>query len=118
MTTRKIFGTDGIRGTANAWPVTPEMAMRLGMAAATYFRKSDPRRHLVVIGKDTRLSGYMLEPDSQGTVSFFGASLKTQVAADDFSFIGSPSAETALATAAYIVGVALYRSPWSWLAAA
>ncbi len=36
--------------------------MRLGMAAATYFRKSDPRRHLVVIGKDTRLSGYMLEP--------------------------------------------------------
>jgi phosphoglucosamine mutase len=62
MTARKIFGTDGIRGTANTWPVTPEMAMRLGMAAATYFRKSDPRRHLVVIGKDTRLSGYMLEP--------------------------------------------------------
>jgi phosphoglucosamine mutase len=42
--------------------MTPEIAMRLGMAAATYFRKSDPRRHLVVIGKDTRLSGYMLEP--------------------------------------------------------
>lgn len=62
MTTRKIFGTDGVRGKANAWPVTPEMAMRLGMAAASYFRKSDPRRHLVVIGKDTRLSGYMLEP--------------------------------------------------------
>jgi phosphoglucosamine mutase len=62
MTGRKIFGTDGVRGTANSWPVTPEMAMRLGMAAATYFRKSDPRRHLVVIGKDTRLSGYMLEP--------------------------------------------------------
>jgi len=62
MTARKIFGTDGVRGTANSWPVTPEMAMRLGMAAATYFRKSDPRRHLVVIGKDTRLSGYMLEP--------------------------------------------------------
>jgi phosphoglucosamine mutase len=62
MTARKFFGTDGIRGTANSWPVTPEMAMRLGMAAATHFRKSDPRRHLVVIGKDTRLSGYMLEP--------------------------------------------------------
>jgi phosphoglucosamine mutase len=62
MTSRKIFGTDGVRGQANAWPVTPEMAMRLGMAAATYFRKSNPRRHLVVIGKDTRLSGYMLEP--------------------------------------------------------
>ncbi|MBI1339767.1 phosphoglucosamine mutase [bacterium] len=62
MTARKIFGTDGVRGTANRFPVTPEMAMRLGMAAATYFRRSDPRRHLVVIGKDTRLSGYMLEP--------------------------------------------------------
>lgn len=62
MTTRKIFGTDGVRGTANSWPVTPEMAMRLGMAAATYFRRSDSHRHLVVIGKDTRLSGYMLEP--------------------------------------------------------
>ena len=62
MAARKIFGTDGIRGTANQGNVTPEMAMRLGMAAATYFRRSDPRRHLVVIGKDTRLSGYMLEP--------------------------------------------------------
>ncbi len=62
MAERKIFGTDGVRGTANSWPVTPEMGMRLGMAAASYFRKSDQRRHLVVIGKDTRLSGYMLEP--------------------------------------------------------
>ena len=62
MTARKFFGTDGVRGKANTWPMTPEIAMRLGMAAATYFRKSDPRRHLVVIGKDTRLSGYMLEP--------------------------------------------------------
>ena len=62
MTARKFFGTDGVRGTANTWPMTPEIAMRLGMAAATYFRKSDPRRHLVVIGKDTRLSGYILEP--------------------------------------------------------
>jgi len=62
MTSRKIFGTDGVRGQANTWPVTPEMAMRLGMAAATYFRQANPRRHLVVIGKDTRLSGYMLEP--------------------------------------------------------
>src|SRR6201991_1677400 len=62
MTARKIFGTDGVRGVANQGNVTPEMAMRLGMAAATYFRKANPRRHLVVIGKDTRLSGYMLEP--------------------------------------------------------
>jgi phosphoglucosamine mutase len=62
MSIRKIFGTDGVRGQANQWPVTPEMAMRLGMAAASYFKRTDPRRHLVVIGKDTRLSGYMLEP--------------------------------------------------------
>lgn len=59
---RKIFGTDGIRGRANKYPVTPEMAMRFGMAAATYFKRTRARRHLVVIGKDTRLSGYMLEP--------------------------------------------------------
>ena len=60
--TRKYFGTDGIRGTANQGKMTPEVAMRLGMAAGKYFRSTDPRRHSVVIGKDTRLSGYMIEP--------------------------------------------------------
>lgn len=60
--TRKYFGTDGIRGTANMPPMTPEIAMRLGMAAGKYFRTTSPRRHSVVIGKDTRLSGYMIEP--------------------------------------------------------
>lgn len=60
--TRKYFGTDGIRGTANSPPMTPEIAMRLGMAAGKYFRTTSPRRHSVVIGKDTRLSGYMIEP--------------------------------------------------------
>lgn len=59
---RKYFGTDGIRGTANTYPMTPEVAMRLGMAAGKYFRTTSPRRHSVVIGKDTRLSGYMIEP--------------------------------------------------------
>ena len=59
---RKYFGTDGIRGTANTVPMTPEIAMRLGMAAGKYFRTTSPRRHSVVIGKDTRLSGYMIEP--------------------------------------------------------
>ncbi|MHA7901398.1 MAG: phosphoglucosamine mutase [Henriciella sp.] len=62
MMTRKYFGTDGIRGTANTPPMTPEIAMRLGMAAGKYFRTTSPRRHSVVIGKDTRLSGYMIEP--------------------------------------------------------
>ncbi len=59
--TRKFFGTDGVRGTANSEPMTPETAMRVGMAAGAYFTRG-PHRHTVVIGKDTRLSGYMLEP--------------------------------------------------------
>ena len=60
--TRKYFGTDGIRGTVNKSFMTPEIAMRLGMAAGRYFRRSEAGRHSVVIGKDTRLSGYMIEP--------------------------------------------------------
>jgi phosphoglucosamine mutase len=60
--TRSYFGTDGIRGTANKFPMTPEVALRVGLAAGKRFMSSDDRRHLVVIGKDTRLSGYMLEP--------------------------------------------------------
>ena len=59
--TRKLFGTDGIRGTANSEPMTAETALRVGMAAGSYFIRGD-HRHRVVIGKDTRLSGYMLEP--------------------------------------------------------
>jgi phosphoglucosamine mutase len=58
---RKLFGTDGIRGTANKTPMTAETALRVGMAAAAHFTRGD-HRHRVVIGKDTRLSGYMLEP--------------------------------------------------------
>jgi len=61
MTERKLFGTDGVRGRANVEPMTPETAMRLGMAAGRYFTRGD-RRHTVIIGKDTRISGYMLEP--------------------------------------------------------
>lgn len=59
--TRKFFGTDGIRGKSNSWPMTPEVAMRVGMAAGVYFERGD-HRHKVVIAKDTRLSGYMVEP--------------------------------------------------------
>ncbi|MCB2109051.1 MAG: phosphoglucosamine mutase, partial [Rhodobacteraceae bacterium] len=61
MTVRKLFGTDGVRGLANADPMTADVAMRLGMAAGHYFTRGD-HRHTVVIGKDTRLSGYLLEP--------------------------------------------------------
>ncbi len=60
MTTKKLFGTDGIRGIANMHPMTSEMAMQLGRAAAYIFKHED-RRSRIVIGKDTRLSGYMIE---------------------------------------------------------
>jgi phosphoglucosamine mutase len=59
---RGYFGTDGIRGTANSFPMTPEVALRVGMAAGKRYRNGGDRRHSVVIGKDTRLSGYMIEP--------------------------------------------------------
>jgi phosphoglucosamine mutase len=62
MGERKYFGTDGIRGRANAYPMTAEVALRVGLAAGKLFSTADDRRHLVVIGKDTRLSGYMIEP--------------------------------------------------------
>ncbi len=57
---RKYFGTDGIRGLTNAHPMTATMAMKVGMAAGAHFLRGD-HKHRVVIGKDTRLSGYMLE---------------------------------------------------------
>jgi phosphoglucosamine mutase len=56
-----FFGTDGVRGRANSYPMTADMALRLGAAAGRFFRRDDSARHRVVIGKDTRLSGYMLE---------------------------------------------------------
>jgi len=56
----QLFGTDGVRGQANSWPMTAEVALRLGAAAGSYFRR-DNQEHRVVIGKDTRLSGYMIE---------------------------------------------------------
>src|SRR3954471_17582225 len=57
---RKYFGTDGIRGRTNTPPMTAEMAQRVGQAAGAHFQRGD-HRHRVVIGKDTRLSGYMME---------------------------------------------------------
>src|SRR6266404_2882754 len=64
---KKIFGTDGVRGVANVEPVTAETALKLGRAAAFVFAELNPRRTpasarpKIVLGKDTRLSGYMLE---------------------------------------------------------
>ena len=57
---RKFFGTDGIRGRTNSGVMTAATAMRVGQAAGTHFLRGD-HRHRVVIGKDTRLSGYMME---------------------------------------------------------
>ena len=63
---KRIFGTDGVRGTANIEPVTAETALKLGRAAGHVFKKLESQsrgrgRHRIVLGKDTRLSGYMLE---------------------------------------------------------
>ncbi|MBU6207415.1 MAG: phosphoglucosamine mutase [Alphaproteobacteria bacterium] len=60
MGSRRFFGTDGIRGRTNVSPMTAEMAMKVGMAAGKHFLRGD-HRHRVLIGKDTRLSGYMME---------------------------------------------------------
>lgn len=58
---RKLFGTDGVRGRANQYPMTAEMAQKIGAAAGRFFRNDGSNGHRVVIGKDTRLSGYMFE---------------------------------------------------------
>ncbi|MBK1660997.1 phosphoglucosamine mutase [Paracraurococcus ruber] len=69
---RRLFGTDGIRGTANQAPMDAATALRLGQAAGRYFNRGT-HRHRVVIGKDTRISGYMLEPAL--TAGFIGAGM-------------------------------------------
>lgn len=57
----RLFGTDGVRGTANTWPMTADIALKIGAAAGRYFRNDGSNGHRVVIGKDTRRSGYMFE---------------------------------------------------------
>ena len=87
--TRKYFGTDGIRGRTNASVLTPEIAMKAGMAAGRIFTRGD-HRHRVVIGKDTRLSGYMIE---SALVSGF-----TAVGMDVFQFGPLPTPAVAMLT--------------------
>jgi phosphoglucosamine mutase len=74
---RRLFGTDGIRGTANTAPMTAEMALKLGQAAGLLFTRGK-HRHRVIIGKDTRLSGYMLEPAL--TAGFISAGMNVTLA--------------------------------------
>jgi len=73
---RKLFGTDGVRGTANRPPMDAATALRLGQAAGRFFNRGT-HRHRVVIGKDTRLSGYMLEPAL--TAGFVGAGMDVMI---------------------------------------
>jgi len=72
--TGKLFGTDGVRGRANKYPMTAKMALKLGAAAGRYFRK-DHREHRVVIGKDTRRSSYMIEYAMTGGFTSTGMSV-------------------------------------------
>ncbi|HTK79075.1 MAG TPA: phosphoglucosamine mutase [Rhizomicrobium sp.] len=87
--TRKLFGTDGVRGLANSYPVTPELVMKIGMAAGRLFTRGE-HRHRVVIGKDTRLSGYMIE---SALVAGF-----TSVGMDVFQFGPLPTPAVAMLT--------------------
>ena len=68
---RRLFGTDGVRGVANVYPMTSEMALSLGRALA-FLVRNGPHRHRIVIGKDTRLSGYMLEQAIASGISSMG----------------------------------------------
>jgi phosphoglucosamine mutase len=78
MSARKLFGTDGIRGKANTFPMTGEVAFVLGRAVTSYFQRNAARRPLIIIGKDTRLSCYMLEQAfSAGVCSQGGKAILT-----------------------------------------
>lgn len=87
---KRYFGTDGVRGKTNQSVMTAETALRLGMAAAHYFKRENGRRHSVVIGKDTRLSGYMIE--SALVAGFTAAGM------DVFQFGPIPTPATAMLT--------------------
>ena len=83
MTERKLFGTDGIRGVANQYPMTAELAVRLGQAIAYYFQQRDNghtktfgQRTRIVIGKDTRVSGYMFESGLAAGITSMGADVQ------------------------------------------
>ncbi|MGC9952835.1 MAG: phosphoglucosamine mutase [Rhizomicrobium sp.] len=86
---RRLFGTDGVRGLANSFPMTPDIAMKVGMAAGRIFTRGE-YRHRVVIGKDTRLSGYMVE---SALVAGF-----TSVGMDVFLFGPLPTPAVAMLT--------------------
>ena len=76
---RKLFGTDGIRGTVGQHPITPDVVLRLGHAVGRVLKRHEPNP-LVLIGKDTRISGYMLESALESGLKFLSyRSLKSMV---------------------------------------
>ncbi len=75
MSARKLFGTDGIRGVANVYPMTAEVAVRLGKAIAVHFRNENSRTK-ILIGKDTRVSGYMFESALAAGITSMGADVQ------------------------------------------
>ena len=88
----ELFGTDGIRGVANVYPITPELVLRLGKAIAHYFRnKKGNGKTRIVIGKDTRLSGYMLE--SALTSGIWGHHTPNRVTPASTGFGGLPPSQ-------------------------
>ena len=100
---RRYFGTDGIRGQSNLFPMTPDLAMRVGIAVGTIFRRGT-HRHRVVIGKDTRLSGYMLE---NALVAGF-------TAAGVDAFVLGPIPTPAVAAWVAVVVTAGQTGNWLW----
>ena len=76
---RKLFGTDGVRGTANIHPMTADMALRIGAAVGRYFRRDGTGVHRVVIGKDTRISGYMFESALEAGLVAAGADVRLDI---------------------------------------
>ena len=66
MSETRLFGTDGVRGTANVHPMTAEMALSLGQAIARIFRAEGSKNRRIIIGKDTRLSGYLFDAENRG----------------------------------------------------
>src|SRR5512146_2688837 len=82
----RLFGTDGVRGVANAEPITSETALKLGRALAHVLKARPARHHRILLGKDTRLSGYMLETAMASGICSMGADVGVVISASHNPF--------------------------------